>query len=98
MTQIGITLDAPAIITIYEVASVAVYWQQQCQQSRQESPISWDLSALIEFDGAGLQLLLITARQLGHCAIVNVQPPVNDQIAAWLMPIVQPYLRGTYVK
>lgn len=86
MTDVLLEIETPALLTIYEVAQQAAIWQEQLNVN---TVISWSLEALVEFDAAGLQLLMAMARAITNSngqQSIKVVPPVNPDIANWLMP------------
>lgn len=88
MTDDCLVIETPALLTIYEVAQQATIWQQQLKTTAIQS---WSLEALAEFDAAGLQLLMAMAKAIRvlndeQPASIKVIPPVNPDIANWLMP------------
>lgn len=88
MTESMHVIETPPLLTIYEVAQQALIWQEQLKNP---DPICWSLEALSEFDAAGLQLLFVMANaMLARSEIarekVTIAPPLNPDIANWLMP------------
>lgn len=88
MTEALHLIETPALLTIYEVAQQAQQWQTQLQLN---TPISWSLEALSEFDAAGLQLLIamanaIQAKSAATATQIAIVPPLNSDIAGWLLP------------
>lgn len=61
MSQISLTGE----LTIYQVAETKLVLEQALEQSRHDlSAIELDLSGITDVDGAGLQLLLSTAKNI----------------------------------
>ncbi|CAM5215733.1 hypothetical protein [Alishewanella longhuensis] len=88
MTESMHVIETPALLTIYEVAQQALLWQEQLKV---KAPIVWSLEALAEFDAAGLQLLIVMANAIWARSEVpqervTIAPPLNPDIANWLMP------------
>ncbi|MDP5460383.1 hypothetical protein [Alishewanella sp. SMS8] len=86
MSDILQVIETPAILTIYEVAQQAAIWQEQLKTTMIDC---WSLEALAEFDAAGLQLLIAMSNAvntLNQDRKLSIKPPVNPDIAHWLMP------------